>query len=135
MWLPTIDPDLGAMEPLLIAVFYVWVFKDKLQNILIYKYEIGFVIKYVAKTKQSVPITNIPSYNFKIIQNIAQPGKKLKVMASETESEEDGIDCLPSWETRCLTMPCLTTKVALCNFYYSRALFVLYNRAIIPQPN
>lgn len=32
-------------------------------------------------------------------------------------------------------MPCLTTKVALCNFYFSRALSVLYNKAIIPQPN
>lgn len=28
---------------------------------------------------------------------------------SETKDWEDGIDCLPSWETRCLTMPRLTS--------------------------
>lgn len=48
------------------------------------------------QNNQPVSITNIPSHNLKITQNLAQPGKKLQVIASETESEEDGIDCLPS---------------------------------------
>lgn len=70
--------------------------------------------------------------------NIAQPGEQEAESDVIGDREQGGwnrLSARPRDKVSDNALPHLATKVALCNIYNSRALLLLYTRAIIPQPN